>query len=112
MRVAVLRDVPAERLMSMERFADEIVRACQSDDDVKPRALTVHTRSALRSRRLHAAYARTVRFAGYPLRALALVARRDTDLFHIIDQGYADLAAVLPKDRTVCLLYTSPSPRD
>ena len=48
-----------------------------------------------------APYARAIRFAGYPLRAGMLAARRGADLFHIVDQGYADLAALLPKERTV-----------
>lgn len=103
MKVAVLRDVPEERRLSMERFADEIVGAFRRGDDaVQPAPLTVNARLATSSsRRVRAVSARVARFGEYPVRAAVAARRGDTDLFHIIDQGYGDLAAVLPKDRTV-----------
>lgn len=101
MRVFFLRDVPEERRVSMERFADEIVCAFRRGQNVQPRPVTVHMRPGVGSRRRHAAHARTVRFVKYPLYAASLAARRDADLFHIVDHGYADLAAVLPKAKTL-----------
>jgi glycosyltransferase involved in cell wall biosynthesis len=99
--VAVLRDVPEERRMSMERFADEIVNGLLRGGDVHPCPVTVHTTTTDRARWRAVPSARAVRFAGYPLRVAMLAARRRADLFHIVDQGYADLAALLPKDRTL-----------
>jgi len=87
--------------MSMERFADEIVNSFLREGEVQPRPVTVHTTMANCVRRLQTPYARAVRFVGYPLRVATLAARMGADLFHIVDQGYADLAAVLPKRRTV-----------
>lgn len=102
MKVAVLRDVPNERRVSMERFADEMVGALQRADAVQPVALTVSARrSTSNSRRVRDVYARAARFGEYPLRAAVAGRRWDADVFHIIDHSYGDLAAVLPKDRTV-----------
>lgn len=102
MKVAVLRDVPEERRLSMERFADEIVGAFRRGDAVQPAPLTVNARhSTSSSRRVRSTYARAARFGVYPVRAAVAARRWDADLFHIIDHGYGDLAAVLPKDRTV-----------
>jgi len=100
-RVAVLRDIPEERRMSMERFADEIVDGLLRGGEVMPNPVTVHTTAADRAGWRTAPAARAVRFAGYPLRVAMLAARRGADLFHIVDQGYADLAALLPKGRTI-----------
>jgi glycosyltransferase involved in cell wall biosynthesis len=102
MKVAVLRDVPEEGRISMERFAAEIVAAFRRDGTVQPVPLTVKARrSTSSSRTIRNAYARAARFAEYPLRAAVAARRWDADVFHITDHGYGDLVAVLPKDRTV-----------
>ena len=102
MKVAILRDVPEERRLSMERFADEIVKAFRRGDAVQPAPLAVNARlPTSRFRRLGTAYARAARFGVYPLRAAIAARRGDADVFHIVDQGYGDLAAVLPKERTI-----------
>lgn len=97
MDVLLLRDVPEQRLLSMERFADELERGFAARQGFRMTATTVHE-SALAARlglgRIDSYLARFVR---YPLAAC----RRRADIYHIVDHGYAHLAAFLPRERTL-----------
>jgi glycosyltransferase involved in cell wall biosynthesis len=96
-RVLLLRDVPEQRLLSMERLADEVERGFVEHDRYDVERFAVR-QSALLSRTPAArldGYA--ARFVRYPLS----VRRKHADVYHIIDHGYAHLGAVLPPDRTV-----------
>jgi len=95
LEVLVLRDVPEERRVSMERFADELVEGFGGHETCRVGATTVRVSGmASRMGRIGGYLAR---FVEYPLAARRVRA----DIYHIVDQGYADLATVLPKGRTV-----------
>jgi len=91
--VLLLRDVPQERRLSMERFADELELIFDESVNVRLRSSTMHAKSGV----FRTADRYLTRFIRYPL----AVRRAHADVFHIVDQGYADLAAVLPCERTV-----------
>ncbi|HVS84897.1 MAG TPA: glycosyltransferase family 1 protein [Gaiellaceae bacterium] len=86
MRVSLLRDLPAEDRVSMEVFADRLAAALRAQPAVSVTETTVRNGNRLVSR-----------FLRYPL-----VARRvAADVHHVIDQGYGDIAALLPLKRTL-----------
>lgn len=95
--VLLARDVPEERRYSMERYADELQRAFNDNPTYSVGSMVIH-QAAFAARlglpRLDSYFARFVR---YPIAA----ALREADVYHIIDQGYAHIAAFLPKRRTV-----------
>jgi glycosyltransferase involved in cell wall biosynthesis len=76
----------------MERFADELEWALgQVTHAQVVRLPEIGDEVSRRTRK------RVSRFVVYPWQAR----RIRTDLFHVVDQGYGDLAAVLPRDRVV-----------
>jgi glycosyltransferase involved in cell wall biosynthesis len=94
--VLLLRDVPEERRLSMERYADEVERGFAGNSRFDVRSTTVH------SARGRGPIARPLSkyftsFVPYPVHAR----RCNAWLYHIIDHGYAHLAAVLPRNRTI-----------
>lgn len=98
MRVAILRDIPEERRRSMERFADELSSSLRALA-VTVRPMTVH--APARGGRVGALGARASRFAGFPLKAASAAALGGADVYHVVDHGYADLVAALPRSRTI-----------
>jgi glycosyltransferase involved in cell wall biosynthesis len=90
--VVLLRDLPEEERVSMERFADELEQALIATGGwtVRPYRPEFRARATRFGSRIK-------RFAAYPLAARRLKA----DVFHVIDHGYADLALVLPRVHTV-----------
>jgi glycosyltransferase involved in cell wall biosynthesis len=95
--VLLLRDVPEQRLLSMERLADEIEHGFASRDDVTMRSMTLHQSAIARRVGLGALDSYATRFLRYPIAA----ARQRADVYHIVDHGYAHAAALLPKERVV-----------
>ncbi len=95
--VLLLRDVPEQRLYSMERLADEIERGFAGHESIVMTSTMLHE-SALAARlglRRLDSYA--TRFARYPLAARS----KRVGIYHILDHGYGHLAALLPHERTV-----------
>lgn len=95
--VLLVRPLPAQRNRSMERYADELGNALRqlgryevNEIGPEPAAWAQFPLAGGLERRIS-------RFAGYRRK----LARQRADLFHITDHSYADLAAVLPPDRTV-----------
>ena len=80
----------------MERFADELERGLISQGQFNVRSATIHQSfvAQLGVKRLDGYVARLLR---YPLTA----SRERADLYHVVDQAYAHLAALLPKKRTI-----------
>jgi len=95
--VLLLRDVPEQQLLSMERFADEMERGFAAHPSFRMTAATMHESAAAATLGLRRIDSYVARFLRYPLAA----ARRRADIYHIADHGYAHLAAFLPRDRTV-----------
>ncbi len=95
--VLILRDLPDEGRVSMERFADGLATALRAVS-VLYIAETSVGRMLPGARGPHAALDRHLtRFVRYPLHAR----RRKADLYHVIDHGYGDIARMLPAERTV-----------
>jgi glycosyltransferase involved in cell wall biosynthesis len=95
--VLLLRDVPEDRKLSMERFADRLERGFANGSRVRLRSLTIHESTAARSLGLRRADSYVTRFVRYPF----VASRADAHLYHIVDQGYGHLAWRLPKERTI-----------
>jgi glycosyltransferase involved in cell wall biosynthesis len=92
-RVLLVRDVPEENRLSMDRFADELAGGLAGlDSPFAVRSLALHERSGATAPERY-----FLRFLRYPVSAR----RSRTDLWHIVDQGYAQVAALLPPERTV-----------
>ncbi|HYM15526.1 MAG TPA: glycosyltransferase family 1 protein [Dehalococcoidia bacterium] len=96
-RVLLLRDVPQRRLRSMERLADEIERGMDGRPGLRMTAMTVNESAIAARAGLGRLDSYAARFVRYPLAA----SRRRADVYHIIDHGYAHLAALLPAPRVV-----------
>lgn len=98
-RVVLLRDPPYERRLSMERYADAVQRGLTQRGawEVIPTAPMVPDNVRPRGRGWDSLGGYWLRFGAYPVAA----ARRRGDVWHVCDQGYAHLAALLPYGRTV-----------
>ncbi len=81
----------------MERFADELERGFAGHSAVRMAATAVRPSPLAVSSRLRRLDSYLARFVRYPLAAW----RRVADIYHIADHGYAHLAALLPRGRTV-----------
>jgi glycosyltransferase involved in cell wall biosynthesis len=95
--VLLLRDVPEQRIRSMERLADEIERGFDGHGRVALRAMTLHESAAARRLGLGTIDSYATRFLRYPVAARL----QPADVYHIVDHGYGHLAALLPKERVV-----------
>ncbi len=96
-RVLLLRDTPERRLLSMERLADEIESGMAAHPRILMSAMTVHESAAAARAGLGHIDSYVARFVRYPL----LASRARADVYHIIDHGYAHVAALLPRNRVV-----------
>src|SRR5438045_197086 len=101
LNIALLRDIPEERRRSMERFADGLLRAFDSSTRVKVAGRTVSRPVAGRRLGLEDIAARVTRFVYYPI----VAAQVSADVYHVVDQAYADVAAFLPPQRTVATCH-------
>jgi glycosyltransferase involved in cell wall biosynthesis len=97
MQILLLRDVPEERRISMERFADAVEEHFAGSERFDVRGTTIHQRPVAARVGLGFLDGYYTRFLRYPFAAR----RRTADLYHIADQGYAHLAARLPPERTI-----------
>ena len=97
MNVVLLRDVPEERRYSMERFADALQDGFAGNERFDVRGFTVHQHARASRLGLPALDRYFTQFLRYPLEAW----RQRADLYHVVDQGYGHLAALLPPERTV-----------
>ncbi len=95
--VLLLRDMPEQRLLSMERLADETVRGFAEHAEIRMRATTVRGSGVTSGSRLERIDSYIARLVRYPLAAR----RERADVYHVIDHGYGHLAGVLPAERTV-----------
>jgi glycosyltransferase involved in cell wall biosynthesis len=95
--VTLLRDVPEERRYSMERYADELEQRLRASGRFAVEGFAIHQRPVAARVGLGLLDGYWARFLHYPLAA----ARRQADLYHVIDQGYGHVAALLPARRTV-----------
>ena len=95
--VLLLRDVPEQRLRSMERLADELESGFAGHQRFAMRAMALHESAAAKRAGLGTLDSYVTRFLRYPLAA----GMRPSSVYHIIDQGYAHLAALLPGDRVI-----------
>jgi glycosyltransferase involved in cell wall biosynthesis len=95
--VALFRDIPEERRLSMERFADGLEVALVESDRVSAKSTTVNESRYAQRLGLSAPAGYLTRLIRYPLAA----GRVGADIYHVIDQGYAHVAALLPHERTV-----------
>lgn len=95
--VLLLRDIPDEQRLSMERFADALEHGFGLDPTLGVRAITLHGSPFATKLKLGNLGRYWTRFVGYP----SVAKKRHAHLYHIVDQGYADLARALPADRTI-----------
>jgi glycosyltransferase involved in cell wall biosynthesis len=95
--VALLRDPPEDRRLSMERFASGLETALASSKRVNVASRTVNYSSFAKQFGMAAPAGYVTRLIHYPLAA----ARTAADVYHVVDQGYAHVAAFLPRGRTV-----------
>jgi glycosyltransferase involved in cell wall biosynthesis len=100
-RVVLLRDPPSDRRLSMERFAGGLESALASSTriDITSRSVNESERASRLGLEAPARY--ITRLIHYPLAA----ARVSADIYHIVDQGYAHVAALLPPRRTVATCH-------
>jgi len=96
-RVLLVRDMPEQRLRSMERLADGVERAFAEHPVYAVAPFALHASPAARLRPLARLDSYATRFLRYPLAARA----RPADVYHVIDHGYAHAAALLPPARAV-----------
>jgi glycosyltransferase involved in cell wall biosynthesis len=99
--VALLRDPPEDQRLSMERFADGLEAAMAGSNRMEIIARTVHESRLARKCGLGGPAGYFTRLIHYPIAA----ARARADLYHIVDQGYAHVAALLPPARTVATCH-------
>jgi glycosyltransferase involved in cell wall biosynthesis len=95
--VLLLRDIPEEQRLSMERFADALEHGIGSDPTLGVQAITLHQSPIATKLKLGKVDRYWARFVLYPFAAK----RRRAHVYHIVDHGYADLARVLPPERTI-----------
>ncbi len=95
--VLLLRDMPEERRISMERFADELSWGLEAHPEFRVATATAHVSRLAARLGFQKADRYAARFVRYPL----AVRRLRADIYHIVDHGYADLAAFLPAERTI-----------
>jgi len=99
--VALLRDPPEDRRPSMERFADSLEDAFASSDRINITGRTVRESCFAKRIGLAAPAGYLTRLVQYPLAA----ARMSADIYHIVDQGYGHIAALLPRARIVATCH-------
>jgi glycosyltransferase involved in cell wall biosynthesis len=99
--VVLFRDPPEDRRLSMDRFADGLERALASSTRIDITNRTVNESRLGRRLGLAAPAGYVTRLVHYPLAA----ARVSADIYHIVDQGYAHVAAFLPRGRTVATCH-------
>jgi glycosyltransferase involved in cell wall biosynthesis len=80
----------------MERFADEL-EAHLPAQGIEVDAMALEESRRLAGVRLQRLDSYALRFVQYPLAAR----RRDADLYHVVDHGYAHATALLPPERVV-----------
>lgn len=85
----------------MERFADGLVAAFAGSSCVELTGRTVNVPTLARRVGLERSASHMARFIRYPVAA----ARLPADVYHVVDQAYADLAAFLPRARTVATCH-------
>ena len=93
----LVRDMPEQRLRSMERLADEIERGFAGHERYRLTATALHASRTAGRVGLAQADSYFTRFVRYPL----AVKRTPADVYHIVDHGYAHAASLLPRERTV-----------
>jgi glycosyltransferase involved in cell wall biosynthesis len=95
--VLLVRDMPEQRLASMERLADEIERGFAGHARYRVTAAALHASRMAARVGLGRVDSCVTRFVRYPI----ALRRTRADLYHVIDHGYAHAAALLPRERTV-----------
>jgi glycosyltransferase involved in cell wall biosynthesis len=93
--LTLLRDIPSEKRMSMERFASGLHNAFVSDTSLVVTSVAGGDQAADAARGRLRRY--KSRYWSYPRMVRGLSA----DVFHVVDHGYADLVRQLPAARTV-----------
>ena len=96
-RVLLVRDMPEQQLVSMERFADQIECGFATHPRYGMRSLALHGSPIAARFGLGRVDSYATRFVRYPLAAR----RTRADVYHIVDHGYAHVAALLPRERTL-----------
>jgi glycosyltransferase involved in cell wall biosynthesis len=99
--VLLLRDIPEERRLSMERFADELELGFASDSPVRIRSMAVQESPLGRRPGFRRADRYLRRFVRYPF----LAGKTRAQIYHIVDQGYGDLAWRLSAERTIMTCF-------
>ncbi len=95
--VLLLRDMPEQRLLSMERFAEGLERGFASHPSIRLSATTVRPLLGQTTGAFARVDSYLARFVRYPLSVRGTRA----DVYHVADHGYAHVAAFLPGERTV-----------
>lgn len=95
--VLLLRDIPEHRLRSMERLADEIEQGFADHHGIAMRSMALHESATAKRIGLGTLDSYATRYLRYPVAARL----RPADVYHIVDHGYAHLAALLPSNRVV-----------
>lgn len=95
--VLLLRDMAEERRFSMERFADELGAALARDPRLAIRTTAIGPSPLSRVPLVGRADTYLARYVRYPLHARG----HGASVYHLIDQGYGHVAALLPLRRTV-----------
>jgi glycosyltransferase involved in cell wall biosynthesis len=93
-RIALLRPVPEEGVVSMERYADGLERALRTRDDVDVEPVVVHQQRGLPLPKLSEYRAR---YVAYP----RAVRQAHADVFHVTDHSYAHLVRAAPSGHAV-----------
>ena len=95
--VLLVRDMPEQRLASMERLADEIELGFAAHPRYGVTSMALHASPIAARIGLGRVDSYATRFARYPLAA----SRVRAGVYHIVDHGYAHVAALLPRARTL-----------
>lgn len=95
--VLLVRNMPEQRLASMQRFADEIERGFATHPRYRLTPMALHASPLAARIGLGRIDSCATRFVRYPLAA----SRMHAGVYHIVDHGYAHVAALLPRERTV-----------
>jgi glycosyltransferase involved in cell wall biosynthesis len=95
--VLLLRDMAEERRFSMERFADELDCALAREPRLAVKSTAIGPSPLRRVPLVGRADTYLARYVRYPLHARG----QRASVYHLIDQGYGHVAALLPPHRTV-----------
>jgi glycosyltransferase involved in cell wall biosynthesis len=95
--VLLLRVMREQKIRSIDRFADMLEQQLPRRSDLHVGSTTASVSGVAANLGLSSVDGFIARYVRYPLQLRRMAA----DVYHIVDQSYAHLARVLPRDRTI-----------